>query len=166
MKIFVDMDGVIYPWNKEVDPRLLWTKIYYENMPAEQDMISTLDEYKEKAELFVLSCYLNDEAKAGKNAALDKLGGLFPADHRIFVPYGKNKAEYAEKVIGQKLDQNCILFDDHSPNCLSWQEAGGRAVKILNDINGKGEIWKGERMYRDGTVPSKSILPTSRLILS
>ena len=52
-------------------------------------------------------------------------------------------------------DNYHVLIDDHTPNCLAFQaqleEFGlnGCSIKMLNEINGKNGVWKGNTLSND-----------------
>lgn len=64
--------------------------------------------------------------------------------HRLFVPHIMEKCEYVEVVFGKKLDKNMILVDDYTKNLKAWVNAGGKAIKWMNGLNGTKGTWKGE----------------------
>ena len=160
--VFWDMDGVLFPFNPCATEEELLTSEFYSNADPVLHMWMTARELKHnrRIEQFILSAYLNTDAMNGKNQALDKnFGDVFPEDHRIFVPYHTGKVGYAESMLGRALDKNCILLDDHTPNCLAWQKAGGMAIKVLNDINDKSKRWKGLKLSRTGEIiPPKTVV--------
>lgn len=103
-------------------------------------------------EVFVLSCYIAEtNAKAEKNAWLDRYLPEVDTEHRIFVPCGEGKDEY---VPGCVLPTDTLL-DDYSVNLHSWKAAGGNAVKLRNGINGNHGTWKGpsvDMKYQPGML--------------
>lgn len=71
----------------------------------------------------------------------------------IFVPAGRDKSEF----IGG-ISADCYLIDDYNINLTDWQNAGGTAVKFVNDVNDrglgayggeKGQLWSGLRISHE-----------------
>lgn len=61
---------------------------------------------------------------------------------------GENKSEVLTQR-GYDTTQ-CILIDDYTKNCIQWEAGGGKAIKIINEINGKNGTWAGLRFnYED-----------------
>ena len=66
--------------------------------------------------------------------------------HCLFVPYGKNKAEFIEAMLHRRLSRADILIDDHTPNLHRWEAAGGPGIKWLNQVNGNNGRFEGARV--------------------
>ena len=66
--------------------------------------------------------------------------------HCLFVPYGKNKAEFIEAMLHRRLSRADILIDDHTPNLHRWEAAGGTGIKWLNQVNGNNGRFEGARV--------------------
>ena len=95
----------------------------------------------------ILSSYYTDtRALLEKKKWLDKYLPGISSSHCLFVPYGKNKAEFVETMLHRKLGKMDILVDDHTPNLTRWETAGGTGVKWLNGINGKNGRFEGIRV--------------------
>lgn len=155
--IYVDMDGTLFEW-KEATEAELESYMYYERLRPSPEMRDFLKDLKQSrhVNLFILSHCMNDAAMEGKDGSLDSdrvLSRLFPKENRIFLPYGKSKAlEILRRTGRHRLCRDDILLDDHTANCEEWTSRGGRAVKVLNGINGKGGRWNGERMDLSGNL--------------
>ena len=137
-RVFVDMDGVLCRYNTEATVSDLETDGYFRTLPARPLMVNAVKTLIKSglADVFILSSVLSQrekKAKAEKNDWLDENIPEIRNDHRIFPICGTNKAE----AVGE-IGKNDILCDDHTPNLLDWVESGGKAVKILNEINGNG----------------------------
>lgn len=95
----------------------------------------------------ILSSYYTDtRALLEKKKWLDKYLPGISSSHCLFVPYGKNKAEFVETMLHRKLGKMDILVDDHTPNLKRWETAGGTGIKWLNGINGKNGRFEGIRV--------------------
>ena len=142
-RVFVDMDGTVAEWliNGE------WQKQgYFESLPAMETVCTAVKELRKDRHYIVkfLTCAPSDEAQKEKLRWLLKMFEDIDEKDVIFVPYGENKSEYIVNP-----NKNDILLDDHTPNCLAWQ---GKAVKVMNGINGRGGRWQGRRIYADDSV--------------
>jgi len=93
-------------------------------------------------EIFVLTAYLSDSewAFAEKMEWLDEYIPEIDMEHRIFIPNGENKRDY----IVDFDEKHDVLLDDYTPNLVKWHP--GRAIKLLNGINGTKGTWQGEKV--------------------
>jgi len=147
MRIFFDLDGTLAKWQENASIEDLYRKGYFENLPAEKelvDLVNRLSKTQHKT-VYILSAYLSDSlyAREEKLAWIRKHlpKNVLP----LLVPYGENKAKFVEKRTGISISSTDLLVDDHSKNCIEWEEAGGRSIKFLNGINGLGTKWNGKR---------------------
>lgn len=148
--LYVDMDGVIADWLVGMD-KCIHNQGYFLNLPANRTLINFLKLLNEHGiKVVIISCYLSDSDYALDEKIQWLKREMFPCE-AIFVPCGESKAEYLRRR-GVVLDNNSILLDDHSPNLIEWEKEGGRAVKYLNGVNGKGIKWKGERVSNDNLL--------------
>ena len=102
-------------------------------------------EGRQKYEYIILILY-RYQSLLEKKKWLDKYLPGISSSHCLFVPYGKNKAEFVETMLHRKLGKMDILVDDHTPNLTRWETAGGTGVKWLNGINGKNGRFEGIRV--------------------
>ena len=148
-RVFVDMDGVICEY-KNVSEEELEEKGYFYNLAPRKSMVDAINCLIESnmAEVFVLSAVIPsiaNQAKEEKNAWLDKYVPAIDKDHRIFTLCGESKVGSVPE-----FSKEDILLDDYSANLFTWHEAGGKAVKILNEINGHGGSFQcGPRLFVD-----------------
>ena len=63
-------------------------------------------------------------------------------ENRVFCPYGADKALFVPG--GIRPDD--VLLDDYTPNLIAWSQSGGKAVKLLNGINGTKGTWTGDAL--------------------
>lgn len=148
-KLYVDMDGTLAVFNNQIESEeVLYQKGYYRDLPPQQNVIDAvrLLAQREDVEVFVLSAVLpTPYAQPEKDAWLNEYLPEVDSAHRIYVPCGEDKGKY----IGHTLGENDLLLDDYSKNLHSWCPPG-RAVKLMNDINGRFGTWQGERVsYQD-----------------
>ena len=151
-RIFVDMDGVIAEFNPNATEDQLYEPGYFRTRPAEEEMLGVIRKLIEdrRNEVFILSCVLPgifERAKAEKDAWLDEHLPEAEQWARIFIPCGTDKVDAVK--LKECLCRYDVLLDDHSPNCRTWQEHNGTAIKILNGINGNGGSYKGIRARPD-----------------
>lgn len=147
-RIFVDMDGTAARWNTDISSEEeLLEPGYFRNRIPEDDLIEALRILSEKGEdIYILSCCLNDTyIPMDKSLWCDRYMPFIPDDHRILVPYSKDKAQYIEGGIGK----DDLLIDDHTPNLKEWEKSGGTAVKFLNGINWRHRTWQGATLRAD-----------------
>lgn len=140
--IYVDMDGTVAQWMVGGN----WQeKGYYEKLPVMQGMVDVVKCLRRDHHFNVifLTCVINEDAQKEKMTWLKKVFGKVNEKEVIFVPFGENKADY---IIGKSND---ILLDDHTPNCMAW---GGKAIKVMNGINGLKGRWNGPRIYADDRI--------------
>lgn len=95
LPIFIDMDGTLAEWQWEGK---YTEKGYYANLPEIPNMVkATKQLIKDGFDVYILSAVLDDDHSADdKNYWLDKHLGknLIPDNKRIFVSYGRCKADY------------------------------------------------------------------------
>jgi|GEM_PF-263053 len=157
-RLFVDMDGVLTEFKRISDMSVLYTQKYFENLLPHENLLGAVRNIvlKKEIDVFILSSYLSDSAyaKNEKNTWLDKNIPEIDAEHRIFVPNGENKANY----VPNKISSDDFLIDDFTENLNKWKSAGGRCVKIINEINNTKRTWRGNKIRFD---KSASILETN-----
>lgn len=152
-RLFVDMDGVLCTFEKAT-MEVLSRPGYFAELSPQENVVAAIRMLARSCcvEVFVLSCYIAEtNAKAEKNAWLDRYLPEVDTEHRIFVPCGEGKDEY---VPGCVLPTDTLL-DDYSVNLHSWKAAGGNAVKLRNGINGNHGTWEGpsvDMKYQPGML--------------
>lgn len=145
VKMFIDMDGNIAEYAAErVED--FYRDGYFLNLKPHQELLNFLKILNTGIEMYIVSACITDRAIDEKEQWLEKYFPEIPKENRIFTRVGESKAERIEAVIGHKLNKNCILFDDYSPNCIDWEKNGGTAIKTNNDINCSGKNWQGITM--------------------
>lgn len=147
MRVYFDMDGTIAKW-RDVPVEETRRPGYYADLEPEVELLDFMrDAMKRGENIYILSSYYTDtRALLEKKKWLDKYLPEIDSAHCLFVPYGKNKAEFIEAMLHRKLCAANILIDDHTPNLHRWEEAGGIGVKWLNEINGNNGRFEGARV--------------------
>ncbi len=150
-RLFIDMDGTIVNfYEKEGYLTDMYRKDFFRTLKPHQNVLDAVLMFMEKYPC--IPCYILSSVLAGnpnctqeKIAWLEKHVPLSFQGYRIFVPEGHQKNKYIPNI-----SENDILFDDYSTNLIEWERAGGRAIKAINNINGKGERWKkNTTFYQD-----------------
>jgi len=146
-RVFLDMDGVLCEYRPDSSVEDMTKDGYFRNLAPRSEMIDAVKYLlsRDVAEVFVLSAVIpevKDSATADKNAWLNDYLPMIDKNHRIFTLCGASKAEAVNGV-----SEEDVLFDDYSANLTGWKAAGGSAVKILNEVNGKnGSFTAGPRI--------------------
>ncbi len=159
-RLFVDMDGTINYFNNNIDSLdSVYSKGYFSNLHPRNQVVEALREYsKHDSEVYVLANVIDSPyAINEKNEWLDKYLPELDQQHRIFVPYGKNKTDYIQGNI-TKMD---FLLDDSETNLIEWNKQGS-AIKLVNELNDRESEWDGESVYYN--APSRAIAFSIRSI--
>ena len=146
MRVYFDMDGTIAKW-RDVPVEETRKPGYYADLEPEVELLDFMrDAMKAGENIYILSSYYTDtRALLEKKKWLDKYLPEIDSAHCLFVPYGKNKAEFIEAMLHRKLCAADILIDDHTPNLHRWEEA---ALRVPG--------WAAQRsLERCWTVPWK-----------
>lgn len=151
MRLFVDMDGTLAQWQNVEAMEMLYEKGYYHNLlPMEKVVEQIRSAINSGVEVYSLSSYLTDSEYAlkEKNAWLDEYLPELQPENRIFVKYGDDKSKYIEGGITER----DYLLDDYTPNLLLWEQAGGKGIKMLNDLNHTKKTWEGMFVHHDSDM--------------
>jgi len=146
-RVFIDMDGVLCEYKEDATPEDMLKEGYFYNLCPRKSMVDALNYLiqSKEAEVFILSAVLpqiEKQAKNEKNAWLNEHMPAIDSEHRIFTLCGTDKAA---AISG--FNNSDILCDDYTTNLNLWSQAGGRAIKILNEVNGKnGSFTLGPRL--------------------
>ena len=152
-RLFIDMDGTLAELQEGTPFEIVCENGYAANLPVNGNMVDATKSlvklcHKKGVEVFILSAVLDlSHSIPDKDKWLDNvLPGVFDTEHRLYVPYGMNKAEF----VLQKLDANknsafpsqCYLLEDYS-KIREWTEVGGKAIKVFNGVNGRSGTFYG-----------------------
>ena len=137
-RVYIDMDGVLCEYKENATLEEMKTDGYFRSLSPRAATVEAVKYLirSKFAEVFILSSVFPErvsQASAEKNEWIDKYLPEIKHDHRIFTLCGKSKAEFLGSV-----NAGDILCDDYSKNLAAWTHAGGSAIKILNEVNGKG----------------------------
>lgn len=159
-RLFIDMDGTINYFNNNIDSlESVYSKGYFSSLQPRNQIIEAIKEYsKHDSEIYVIANVIDSPyAVNEKNEWLDKYLPELDQQHRIFVPYGKNKTDYIQGNI-TKMD---FLIDDSEANLIEWNKQGS-SIKLVNELNDRESTWDGESIYYN--APSRAIAFSIRSI--
>ncbi len=142
-RVFVDMDGVLCEYDPAAQVADYEREGYFASLAA---CDRTVDAVRRliadgESDVYILSAVLptrKDGSIAEKNGWLDAHLPEVAREHRIFTVCGECKAD----AVGGVLPSD-VLVDDYSHNLRGWVEAGGKGIKVLNGVNGKGGTFVG-----------------------
>lgn len=164
MNVYIDMDGTLTEYRPDATLADYMSDGFYESlMPSKLAGYANELATREDLDVYVLSIYILPPAYQEKQAWLDYWCPNIDAAHRLILPAGTDKAAAIEEITGQELGQYDVLIDDHTPNLLSWERSGGRGIKWLNEVNGLGKTFNGERIgdidTLDAALSGSELLP-------
>lgn len=146
-RYFIDMDGTLAHFNNTI-PSLdvLHEEGYYRHLLPQQKVIELTEDLLkiDPKQVYILSATLESPY-----AAKDKIEWVkeylptLPHENIILTPYGQPKYEYVPGGI-QKKD---VLLDDYTNNLISWENNGGKAIKVMNNINSTKNTWNGCKIH-------------------
>lgn len=145
-KLYIDMDGVLAEFKEVNHIEKLYEKNYFASLQPLCNVVNGVKEFinqikdNESIDVYILSSVLKDSyyAENEKNEWLDEHLPEIDQTHRIFLSYGKDKADIIEE-----LGSKSILIDDYTHNLQKWSDKGGIAIKLINPINNRHQSWQG-----------------------
>ena len=146
-RVFIDMDGVLCEYRTDADLADMETAGYFRNLRPRKKMLDAVRTLVKSgcADVFILSSVLpqtESESVREKNEWLDEFLPEIQQERRIFPLCGTNKADAVADLLPTD-----VLCDDHTPNLNGWVRSGGKAVKIINEVNGlRGTFTAGPRV--------------------
>ena len=146
--LYCDMDGVIAKWRDGCTKEDTLVPGYFYNLEIEEgvkEALTLLHEAGFKI-CFLSAAYMNGVAEVEKANWIKKHNIDFI--DKLFVPVGRNKADFIEIVDGV----NYFLLDDYNFNLNNWAQLDRPnnkfiAIKFLNGINGGSNEWNGRTIY-------------------
>lgn len=146
-RVCFDLDGTLTEWKEAATIQELKADEYFFKLAEQPDILEYARKLakSEDVEAYIVSAFLTDcPALRDKGRWCDQK--IPEIENRIFVKCGTNKASAVKLALNVgSLTDDDILVDDHTPNLIEWEEAGGKAIKWLNGINGNGNTFKGPR---------------------
>ena len=152
-RIFIDMDGVLCEYRSNASLEDMMQAGYFSSLAPRTKMIEAVKGLLKlkKYDVYVLSAVIPecaDQSRKEKRAWLDRYIPEIDDSHRIFSICGTSKANAVHHIIADD-----ILLDDHSLNLKEWINAGGKAIKILNECNGINKTFMaGPRLKIENTA--------------
>ena len=143
-RLFIDMDGTLNFFDKNIDSiDVIYSKGYFSNLKPIKQVVNAIKEFlKHDNEVYILTNVIDSPyAIYEKNEWIDKYLPEIDSNHRIFVPYGKNKINF----ISNGIQHTDFLLDDSDDYLNEWSKKG-TAIKLVNNLNDKGK-WQGEEIY-------------------
>lgn len=148
-RYFFDMDGVLFKFDNTLTTlEPLYEEGYFRNLPPHRLAVHCLQEMlmENPEQVYILSHYINSPfAEREKREVLQELFPSLDPHNVILVPYGENKTDH----VPLRVKENDFLIDDYNKNLVYWRDAGGYAIKFVNDINDRHGSWKGSRVEYD-----------------
>lgn len=157
VKLFWDMDGTLAKSSPDVKISDFYRKDYFLELEPETSLCLIADSLArhDEFESYILTSVMDGavHARSEKLRWLNAYVTGIKKTNILFVPYGVRKSAFIEDLFHCELSENDILVDDHSPNLIAWENAGGKAVKWVNDFNNKGNsTFSGARIKKANEV--------------
>ena len=143
MRIFLDLDGTMARFYEKPGCLENCNKPgFFKNLLPYENMVKAVDMLRSRGDIHVygLSAVETDAGAEEKEGWLathlsagTPMGCFFTKPH-------ESKAEYIRNFYGE-LTRDDFLLDDYSLRLKEWYAAGGTAIKVLNEHNGRG--WNG-----------------------
>jgi 5'(3')-deoxyribonucleotidase len=141
IEIFVDMDGVLVPFDTTKSIEEVAKPGYSLGLPKMENMCKALKELSKYYNVRILSSVLHDTAIRDKREWLRNNFNEDFAFDALFVPYGTSKNDIIKKISDKS---RMFLIDDFSKNLHEWEGVG---IKVYNGINGSNGSWKGYSVH-------------------
>ena len=139
IKVYWDLDGTLAKWRTAATTEDLYKKNYFLSLEPETELCKLANKLVRENEVdsYILTSFLADSAyaKYEKLVWAKKHVNELPSGKILCVPYGIRKSSFVEDIEHKELSKEDILIDDHSPNLIAWEQAGGTAIKWCNGIN-------------------------------
>ena len=150
-RIFVDMDGTLARFHEHKNfQQEMWTEGFFLNLRPYQEVCEALEllSSEHSAELFILSSAAASRSNipGQKRKWVKEHIPSIKDENILILPIDVPKSSV--------LHHGDILLDDYNKNLRDWESHGGRAIKLVNEINDHGitsPLWKGKRVYYNTT---------------
>lgn len=145
-RLFIDMDGTIarfYAHSKYEEA--MFEPGFFKNLKPYRKVILGLKMFAKKhpdVPLFILSACITDYSVTEKDEWATDHFNIVTPERRIYMRVGEKKADFVPGGISNK----DYLLDDYTKNVVEWTTAGGKGIKIQNEINCKNGVWKGDKI--------------------
>lgn len=183
INIYIGIDGVLSKYNSKVhdmnkDQSSISYKDdrFFQNAEVDSKMVNVAQKllniiYDTKKQINISSLnFVSSISNKSSDALLqcqDKsewlLSNIAPAMDSRFIPSATKKADVISTRLGRNLTPRDILIDDFNEELNTWKEAGGTAIKYVNDVNTK-ESYNG--LYLDRDMTSEQIIDYLKIISS
>lgn len=171
INVFFDMDGVIAEWNEKATLEDIFSEGYFRNVSPNKVTINVLKNLFKKyvntepsqVRFFILSARYDDESNEENRFEKDKRYFLSKYDIKFpvcFVSCGKSKKEVFDLYPFLNPKDYNLLFDDHTPNLVDWENNKNIGIKWLNKINGSNKS-----KYEGLCIPAYRMNETSIMIM-
>lgn len=147
-RLFIDMDGTIARFHDEENYlERMYEPGFFESLRPFKEMVQAVKLFircNPRTEVYILSSLINSPfCEIEKRRWLSK---YLPEVRNIcLVPEGVDKSDFIGRI--SALD---VLLDDYNKNLFSWKRSGGRAIKLINNINNRGLV--GEKWGEESVV--------------
>ena len=183
INIYIGIDGVLSKYNSKVhdmnkDQADISYKDdrFFKNAEIDEKMVDVAQKllnfvYDTKQQINISSLnFVSSISNKSSDALLqcqDKsewlLSNIAFATDSKFIPSATKKADVISARLGRNLTPRDILIDDFNEELNTWKEAGGTAIKYVNDVNTK-ESYNG--LYLDRDMTSEQIIDYLKIISS
>lgn len=181
INIYIGIDGVLSKYNSKVhdmnkeQPTISYEDDrFFQNAEVDEKMVNVAQKLLnfvcgDKRQINIGSLnFVSSISNKSSDALLqcqDKTEWLLTnvtiATDSRFVPSTTKKADVISARLGRKLTPRDILIDDFNEELNTWKEAGGTAIKYVNDVNTK-ESYNG--LYLDKDMTSEQIIDYIKII--
>lgn len=148
-RLFVDMDGVEAKFNNTIESlEVLHEKGYYSSLLPQQKVVDAINNFNDKypGQVYILSAALDSPfAVQEKIDWLKEFNPGIEDDHILLCPYGMEKSDF----VPGGIKNTDYLLDDFTKNIQSWNDKGGKGIKLLNNINNLHQLWNGMAIHFD-----------------
>ena len=150
-KIFFDLDGTLARFHEEDWQDGMFKDGFFKILKPYKEFTRVVNSLasEDDFEVFVLSAAPTEQGVYDKKVWTENNLPSVNKDNVIVMisDCKTTKPEYVRKLFGKTLTKDDIIVDDYNVNLVQWEEAGGTAIKAVNDFNNKKHIaphWDGK----------------------